>query len=1115
VDEAISYADAVIGAVLEAVGPLIEAGQDEAALLELLTALGWIPPQGGVAPGTLGAVGQISSVASEVQQTLDAYRSAGQLNAAALESLTSATVNLLSTIQALASQPTDGLPAPLDSTAFWEQTAQDLLGFLVATYLRNEHGLLYSVLRLAGILDLVPAPADPSRADGQLVNALRWDRLADLVTNPSKLVQDVYGWGGTFGYALLLVRLRDALTAAGIRCFLVEPAQDLLDRHYGTSAKPPADLTALRAPLVVQASDPYLELGIDVLPVPVAPGGPPAGLLVTPYAAAGGLVSAPLTDTVTLSFGGTVDGTGATGALILPGAVSAFLDGSALTGDFRVSLDWTPAQPELLLGSSASDGITIASSGIEGELVLSGTQIIEGLLRLKIGHLQLLADLGEGDTFLTTVVGGGQLHAGFDGALILSSKRGFLIEGGGGLAITVPLNLTIGPLELFSLTIGAAVAGGVPEIDAGIDASFSLGPIDASVQGVGLRMQLDSGPDGEFFGLKPRFAFKSPDGLGLALDAGVATGGGYIQCDAAKGQYAGILELALESLSLTAIGLIQTKNADGSPLPGGFSLLVIISVEFLPPVELGFGFSLNGVGGLFGWGRTINADALRAGVRGGSLSDIMFPVDPVGHAPQLIQALSGFFPVAPGRLLIGPFVQIQWGSPLPILTAELGVMVELPAPIRVAVMGVLNLGLPQADAEAVVQLNLDAFGLIDFGAGELSLDASLYHSKIAEFTISGDMALRFGWKPAVREFVVSIGGFFPSFTPPPGFPALKRLSLSLSSGDNPTFTLQAYLAVTSNTVQFGALAQLTVTAGPASLAGMLSFDALIHLNPFGLQVNFAAALTVKVDGNELLGVTVSGQLSGPDPWLISGQASVKVLFISVSVSFAAQLGSGTPPPPPAPVQVIDLLGTDLSKPACWSALPPAGEAVVTVTTPPPAGAPALYAHPLGSLTFHQRTTPLGLTLQKYGTAAVAGPAKLGIISVAYGDAVLAPAALAVVDDAFAPGQYLSLSDSDALSQPAFASYQAGVTFTPAAPDYDQLADGEVTAVSYAVDLIDSHGEPPPPATTVTLGAQAAGRLVTTGPTARAPSRTTGARRYQGTPGDITVRSGAPGGPVAR
>ena len=113
-----------------------------------------------------------------------------------------------------------------------------------------------------------------------------------------------------------------------------------------------------------------------------------------------------------------------------------------------------------------------------------------------------------------------------------------------------------------------------------------------------------------------------------------------------------------------------------------------------------------------------------------------------------------------------------------------------------------------------------------------------------------------------------------------------------------------------------------------------------------------------------------------------------------------------------------------------------------------------------------------------------------------------------VDDTFAPAQFLQLSDSDALSQPSFVSYQSGVAFTPAGPDLDQLAVGDVASVQYTVKLIDSQGTQPA-ASTWTMDGQAAARLLPTSPAACAPSRTSGANRYQGTPGTIAV-PGTPG-----
>ena len=61
---------------------------------------------------------------------------------------------------------------------------------------------------------------------------------------------------------------------------------------------------------------------------------------------------------------------------------------------------------------------------------------------------------------------------------------------------------------------------------------------------------------------------------------------------------------------------------DGSK---GFSLVILIATEDFPPIQLGFGFSLTGIGGLLGVNRTAMADVLRAGIKTGTVGSILFP----------------------------------------------------------------------------------------------------------------------------------------------------------------------------------------------------------------------------------------------------------------------------------------------------------------------------------------------------------------------------------------------------------------------------------------------------------------------------------------------------------
>ena len=71
---------------------------------------------------------------------------------------------------------------------------------------------------------------------------------------------------------------------------------------------------------------------------------------------------------------------------------------------------------------------------------------------------------------------------------------------------------------------------------------------------------------------------------------------------------------------------------DGSK---GFSLMVVIAVEFTP-IQLGYGFTLNGVGGVVGINRGMNVEYLRTGLKDGTLDSIRFPPDVAANAPKIL-----------------------------------------------------------------------------------------------------------------------------------------------------------------------------------------------------------------------------------------------------------------------------------------------------------------------------------------------------------------------------------------------------------------------------------------------------------------------------------------------
>ena len=129
---------------------------------------------------------------------------------------------------------------------------------------------------------------------------------------------------------------------------------------------------------------------------------------------------------------------------------------------------------------------------------------------------------------------------------------------------------------------------------------------------------------------------------------------------------------------------------------------------------------------------------------------------------------------------------------------------------RLIILGRVSAILPRPDF-AILKLQMNSVGILDFDAGTFALDAMLYDSKLCNFVITGAMAARMGWKGS-GGFALAIGGLHPKFVSPPGFPSVARLQLALTNGDNPKLICQAYFAITSNTVQFGANASLHAAA---------------------------------------------------------------------------------------------------------------------------------------------------------------------------------------------------------------------------------------------------------------------------------------------------------------
>ncbi|MFC5142008.1 DUF6603 domain-containing protein [Actinomycetospora rhizophila] len=1081
--------------------PLAEATRDESAREAFFAELG-LDLTGLVAL----PVAQLEEVGAAVTATVEALAAVPvpPEDLADLQPLLAATARVPEAIAALAGLAT-GFPVltpPLDT----ERLVRDALDVLVLRYLGQRAPIVLVVLRVLGLVRtrraeeraryatapdtarVVRFPQATEVVDLAAVGPLLRDPVAALralyvPTEPptaralaASLYPALDALLGTIGGAVLVVDpQRNDETTLGAAGALLASATALLALPPAPGASPDDP----RSGLVVTVSPADAgDLGVVVMPV---------GRLSGEVEAAGWVVKSSIaasTASVALS----------------PEGVYVSDDGAQITGGVRVGRG--ASADVLRLGGESGTRLEVGSVTLAVEVLLAAGAPGEITVLAEFGAARLAIAAGDGDGFVARLLPGGGVTVDADLAIGWSNRRGLFVRGSAALDVHLPVHVSfLGVLDVETLDLRVAVAtpstpsAPVVDLHVGVTARAHLGPLVASVEEIGARFGLgfpsaggNAGP-GE---LVP--AFQPPLGALLDLDAGAVRGGGYVRADHAAGRYAGVLHVEIvDTLAVTAIGLVATRMPDGRP---GFSLLVILTAAF-PPLNIGFGFTLNGLGGLLGTNRGMNVAALRDAARTGALDGVLFPRDPVADAPRIVRDLEAMFPVAEGRFLIGLMAVLGWGTPT-LVRAELGVVLEVPAPVRIALLGRASITLPAPDA-AVVELHIDVVGVLDLGAREISVDASLHDSRIAAFAVTGDFALRVGFG-AAPAFALSCGGFHPRALTPPGFPPLRRVAIALATSDNPRIRVEAYFAVTATSIQAGA--RLDVYAakdlgkliGRWSASAFLSFDALVLLEPrFSFVVDLAGGTSIRRNGKPVFSAELSLTLSGPQPWRAAGHASFEFMWATRRIAFAVTIGD-EPPPPTLPFAdpVADLVAA-LRAPGNWSAQ-------VVRGTPEPVvlrevdDTDLLLVHPQGTLEVRQRVVPLGVRIDRYAGGPVRERDRLLGLTVTVAGA---PTAGTDVREPFPAGQFFDLPEDQKIAGEAFPRLVHGRSQI-ALP----TAAGRVPA---AVDAGDEYETAVVNPTTGHLTRERRYRvpadvldaLVASGAAAAAPTRTTGDAAYAG------------------
>lgn len=965
-----------------------------------------------------------------------------------------------------------------------------VIDYLAHEFLESEHYLAFNLFVVLGILD-------HSRTSGTV--EFRPQKIVSLFQDPAGSLLATYNVadsGVAIDADLLSYDLVELFSSIGVTAVadpLDRAAVDAFSSDIPSSITKPknaekvADYRQINFPIL---SLPALSFGMNLLPVPHAR---TAGGGETTYEGFDGVAIQP--------YGKFQDGFSTTFGPSDNRKFSTTL--SASESDWLVGVTFdenlTPKAvaksgstlPTLKAGAQLSNLLGTSGRGQQLVGTQDGTQLsvrelsVSGSVSFENGNLEGALELPSSGRLVIKPQGGflakvlpDEVSADFETLVGWSSTEGLYFEAGGTLEVALPMHTSLGPITLkeIYLALTPDTESGALAVEASAAATVAIGPVTGTVDRMGVEAELAFPEDGGNFGpLDLELGFSPPKGVGLSVSAGPVTGSGYLYFDQENERYAGVAQLKVADLSATAIGLITTEMPDGSD---GFSMQVIVAGRF-PPVQLGFGFTLTGVGGLLGINRKFRKRPLRKVVRNGNLDSVLFPSkETVKNSPKrLISDVRSIFPPRQGSYVFGPMLQIGYGTPT-VLKSSLGVVLEIPS-FRVAILGRFELKLPNHEAEKPsgmpkqapwppIVLNLNVGGIIDIPGKSISMDATLYDSRVLQWTVEGDMALRSSWGEKSR-FILSVGGFNPRYTPPkdaPGLRKLDRVKVSLDvPGGQPVVEFTGYFAVTSNTFQVGASVHAEAELGKIRVMGTLGFDALFQFKPFKFIFDFLAQFKLEAPGFEV-GFQFDATIKGPTPFNINGKVRVSVGPLNVNKRFDVTIGSEKKAEPLPAASVLPELVEALGRPKNWDAQRPGrGKAAVSLRRPEPSGGPdngddsekpePVLAHPQGTLTVRQSIVPLEESIEKFGENTPKTHEWFTIESVSVAGS--SPENRSVVRGKFPPAKYRKMSDAEKLDAPDVVDLPAGTTVVSAEPlvgGTEQFEPLEVPDVDLPRDVDD-------------------------------------------------------------
>ncbi|HZZ37514.1 MAG TPA: DUF6603 domain-containing protein [Acidobacteriaceae bacterium] len=453
--------------------------------------------------------------------------------------------------------------------------------------------------------------------------------------------------------------------------------------------------------------------------------------------------------------------------------------------------------------------------------------------------------------------------------------------------IWIGIHQTLGPIYLDQ--IGIALNGNT-SASLLLDATVKVGPLTGQVDELGVTIPFKSlmTPGDWTLDLK---------GLALSFQTpGVTIAGALLKNDSGPAiEYDGMLLIQITEFGLVAVGAYsKPKDAQGD-YTSVFIFAGLFIILGIPPV-----IEVEAIGLGVGYNRELivpddinqipNFILVAALDDGGALAN-----DPMGELMQIRDSI----PAKRGSLWLAVGLH---GTTFVIVHVTAIVYVALDAGIEIGVIGVARMAIPSDDT-ALVSVELALKARYSSSEGVLSIQAQLTDNSYIfdqDCQLTGGFAY-FMWFPQ-GQFVLTLGGYNPHFTPPSQFPTVPRLGFRWQLPVGASLKGETYFALTNTCIMAGGRLEVTYGISCAYIWFTAYADFLISWDPFYYEIDigisvgatfsigvcfFGACVSVSVTVS--LGATLT--IEGPP---LHGTATVDLAICSVTVAF----GDNANPQPP-------------------------------------------------------------------------------------------------------------------------------------------------------------------------------------------------------------------------